>query len=260
MFKITKRERYTTQRFPSAIAAFSFIGQVFVLMIITGILMIYSINFKSIVLIIAEFVVGFLLFLVVVYRSLERVVIYYFYSDYIQHYDASTWATKKNERILQYTNLKAYYQPIDFYNFILKDDENNAVILICTRFQTFDFIINNMIKYQYEAFLQRIENQETLEFGFHDMETLKILDKSNNAAAYFQNDKKITINNNFMKINDKTFSWNDVKKAKANLSYNIKVLHYLYDEIQSINQIENYAILDKLITDLQAKAPIVYIN
>lgn len=255
---MTKTKRFTTLKFPQPLDEFLFLLKIVSLMIVGSILVFLSTYYDSLVLIFVELVLLYLIFIAIVIPTYKHVKIYFFDEDKIRIYDATIWG-KKNEKYISYTNITSYWESYNINRLILKDDENNAVILVRGKLDTFDLVINNLVKHQYLNYLQKIKNNQTVEFGFHDMEALKILGKSNNAGAYFQTNQKITINNNYLKINDKTFSWNDIKKAKANISNNIKVLHYFCDEIQSINQIENYTILDKLITELQAKAPVVYI-
>ncbi|WP_300675484.1 hypothetical protein [Soonwooa sp.] len=253
------KNRFTTLKFPQLKDKILFFAKVFSLMIFGGFLMFLSTYYDSLVLIFVELALLYLIFIAIVIPTYKNVKIYFFDEDYIRIYDATIWG-KKNEKRLTYTNITSYWQLYNINRLILKDDENNSGILVKPKLHSFDFIIENITKHQYSNYLQKIKNNQTVVFKFHDFENYKALANSPNAESYFQNTKNIEMNLNYLKIDTKTYSWNDVKEAKANLSYNIKVLHYFCDEIQYLAQIENYDILDKLLTDLQDKAPVVYIK
>lgn len=245
---MVKTKRFTTLKFATPKAEFLFLLKIFSLVIFGSVIIFFSIYYDSLILLFVELGILYLLFIAITIPSYKGVKTYIFTTDYIKIYDATIWG-KKNEKLINYSNIITYWKSYDINRLILKDDQNIAVILVRGKLDSFDFVVENIVKYQFENYNQKIQNNVTLEFNFHDFDNYKTLAKSPNAESYFQNTKRIELNKNFIKINAKSFSWNDIRNSKVKHRNTIELLSQLYDGIRNEIQIENYEILDKLITE-----------
>ncbi len=124
-------------------------------MIFDAAIIFFSTYYDSLILLFIALGIIYLLFTIIIIPIYIGVKIYIFTTDQIKIYDATIWG-KKNEKLIDYMSITSCWKSYNIYRLILKDSQNIAVSLVRGKLDSFDFVFENIVKYQFENYNQKI--------------------------------------------------------------------------------------------------------